>query len=91
MVKGFTTPKEDALEAENIGLRQMLAQTGPERSRTDPSSHSVRMIFYRQTNSFVQNKTHRVFYVGRDVDESVFVLEEAAQNQTLKAKDWRRE
>jgi two-component sensor histidine kinase len=28
MAKDFTTPKEDALEAENAGLRRMLAQAG---------------------------------------------------------------
>jgi two-component sensor histidine kinase len=33
MAKDFTTPKEDALEAENIGLRQMLAQAGIDASQ----------------------------------------------------------
>ena len=33
MAKDFTTPKEDALEAENTGLRQMLAQAGIDASQ----------------------------------------------------------
>jgi two-component sensor histidine kinase len=33
MAKNFTTPKEVALEAENTGLRQMLAQAGIDASQ----------------------------------------------------------
>jgi hypothetical protein len=33
MASDFTTPKEDALEAENTGLRQMLAQAGIDASQ----------------------------------------------------------
>ena len=33
MAKDFTTPKEDALEAENAGLREMLAQAGIDASQ----------------------------------------------------------
>ena len=33
MGKDVTTPKEDALEAENAGLREMLAQAGIDASQ----------------------------------------------------------
>jgi hypothetical protein len=76
-----------------IGLCQMLSV----QSHSSPHGlrrfqFAFRHIDFLRTKKFIRTeKSQRIFFVGRDVGRDRFVLAKAPQNQSPKAKDWRRE